>query len=409
MAKAPRQRHKWEFRARFRAGAFGWRSKPAIGRIREAVSEIKRVARKEPLVAADGAVLFLERLSPALENIDSSSGAIGTAVNRAIAALVPIIAAAPADRETRDGWLERLWQAYQEDEIPYIERLGDHWGELCATQEVASHWADELLPTCRRVWSEPADHCAFFVGSSNCLSALLAAGRYREILDLLELDPRAIWSYRRYGVKALAAMGEVDAALRYAEASAGPYVGSSAIARVCEEVLLAAGRTEEAYRYGLVANQAQTYLAWFRAVARKYPDKRPDEILADLVAQTPDEEGKWFAAAKGAKLFDEAIALANRTPCAPQTLTRAARDFAEVHPAFAIEAGLTALRWLVGCYGYDITGLDVRNAYDYTMQAAANAGCAPETKARIRALVAQERPDGDHFVGRILGQELGLE
>ncbi len=37
-------------------------------------------------------------------------------------------------------------------------------------------------------------------------------------------------------------------------------------------------------------------------------------------AHTPGDEGKWFAAAESAKLFDEAIELANRTPCAPQTL-----------------------------------------------------------------------------------------
>jgi hypothetical protein len=102
--------------------------------------------------------------------------------------------------------------------------------------------------------------------------------------------------------------------------------------------------------------------AWFRAVAKKYPHKKPAEILDDLVAETPGEEGKWFAAAKDAKLFDEAIALANRTPCSPQTLTRAARDFEAKTPAFAIEAGLAALRWIVEGYGYDITGADVQIA-----------------------------------------------
>jgi hypothetical protein len=89
--------HKWQFRARFRRHAFGWKSQPAIMRLREAVSEIKQVARTEPVHAAEGVVALLERLSPALENVDSSSGAIGTAVNRAIAELVPIVAAAPVD------------------------------------------------------------------------------------------------------------------------------------------------------------------------------------------------------------------------------------------------------------------------------------------------------------------------
>lgn len=137
--------HKWGFRARFRRHAFGWKSLPAITRIREAVSEIKNVRRKDPMLAAEGAVLFLEKVSPALEHVDSSSGAIGTAVNSAIAVLVEIIAAAPANESTRQTWLQRLFDAHAADKIPYIETLADYWGQLCASPQVASHWADELI------------------------------------------------------------------------------------------------------------------------------------------------------------------------------------------------------------------------------------------------------------------------
>jgi hypothetical protein len=98
--------------------------------VKEAVSEVKQVARRDPVVAADGAVSFLERLSPALEQVDSSSGAIGTAVNNAVRAMVPIIADAPADPEVREAWLERLWAAHEADRMPYIEILADYWGEL---------------------------------------------------------------------------------------------------------------------------------------------------------------------------------------------------------------------------------------------------------------------------------------
>ena len=52
MAKA--DTHRWQFRARFRRGGFGWKSEPAIKRIKEAVSEIKKVARREQLLAAEG-------------------------------------------------------------------------------------------------------------------------------------------------------------------------------------------------------------------------------------------------------------------------------------------------------------------------------------------------------------------
>ncbi len=54
------------------------------------MSEIKKAARRDPMLGAEGAVLMLERISPALENVDSSSGAIGTAVNNAIADARPL-------------------------------------------------------------------------------------------------------------------------------------------------------------------------------------------------------------------------------------------------------------------------------------------------------------------------------
>jgi len=79
-----------------RRHAFGWRSQPAITRIKQAVAEIRMVAKDDLVLAAEGAVTFLERLSPALERIDSSSGAIGTAVNKAIAGMGRPITAFPS-------------------------------------------------------------------------------------------------------------------------------------------------------------------------------------------------------------------------------------------------------------------------------------------------------------------------
>ena len=399
--------HKWEFKTRFRRHSFGWRSQPAIKRVKEAVSEIKKIARKDKVLAAEGAVSFLERVSPALEHVDGSSGAIGTAVNNAIIALVEIIAAASADQETRQKWLERLFEAQGEDRIPYIEQLADYWGELCVTPELASYWADELIGATRLAISPDEEGVrGHFHGTSACLSALYTAGRTDELIELLE-DER-FWHYRRWAVKALAARGEKAEAIRLAESCRDPWASDFDIDNLCEGILLSSGLVDEAYRkYGLTANRAGTCLGWFRGVARKYPHKKPAEILDDLVALTPGEEGKWFAAAKDAKLFDEAIALANGTPCSPQTLTRAARDFAEKNPSFAIEAGMAALRWLVGGYGYEVTGLDVLNAYTFTMKAAENAGAADQTLERIRALVANETPDR-RFVTKVLGRRLAL-
>lgn len=84
----------WQFAPRFRCNVFGWKSDIPILRIKEALAEIKAVAKKEPVIAAEGAVHFLEKLAPAIEQVDSSSGSIGSAVNRAMETLVPIIAKA---------------------------------------------------------------------------------------------------------------------------------------------------------------------------------------------------------------------------------------------------------------------------------------------------------------------------
>ncbi|MFP3911067.1 MAG: hypothetical protein ACLFUT_03220 [Desulfobacteraceae bacterium] len=400
--------HKWTFRARFRRHAFGWRSQPAIKRIREAVSEIKKIARKDPLLGAEGAVLFLEKLSPALEHVDSSSGAIGTAVNKAIDALVPVIVRAPAEDDLREKWLDRLWDAFEEDDMPYIETLADFWGDLCVSPQRASQWADQLMAPVRISWGGDPELRGYYKGTPACLSALLKAGREEEILSLLDLAPYKSWDNREWGVKALMSMGKKAEALRYAEDSRGLNDSPVAVAQACEEILLSSGMAEEAYnRYAIEANQKTTYLATFRAIARKYPQKEASLILGDLVASTPGAEGKWFAAAKSAGLYEDAIALANRSPCDPRTLSRASRDMAETEPIFSMEAGLAALKWLVEGYGYDITGMDVWKAYDYAMKAAEKAGCRDKAFDRVREMVAGE-VFGERFVTKILGRELGL-
>jgi hypothetical protein len=399
-------KHTWQFKTRFRRHAFGWKSQPAITRVREAVSEIKQVARTAPVSAADGAVTFLERLSPALENIDSSSGAIGTAVNHAIAEFVPIITAAPADATTRAEWLDRLFEAHAADQIPYIERLADYWGELCGSVTVASEWGDRLISVTRMALSPDKSVRGYFHGTSACLSALFAAERYDELIDLVQAD--VSWPYKRWAVKALAAQGKNADAMQYAESCRNPWASDQDIDGLCEQILLSSGLVEEAYaRYALTANRAGTYLAWFRTIAKKYPHKSAGVILADLVRQTPGDEGKWFAAAKDAKLFEEAIALGNTAPCDPRTLTRAARDFAGKNPPFATEAGLAALAWLVRGYGYEITSADVWGAYSNTIKAAENAGRTDEVRSRIRALVDNEQRS-NRFVTEIIRRELGL-
>jgi hypothetical protein len=288
--------------------------------------------------------------------------------------------------------------------MPYIETLADYWGELCTSKEVASAWADRLVGITRLALSPDRSLRGHFHGTSACLSALYRAERYEEIVDILRVD--TIWAYKQWAVKALAAMGKKSEAVRFAESCRGPWTPDGGVDAICEEILLSSGLVDEAYAlYGLRANRRGTYLATFRAVAKKYPQRTAKEVLEDLVKTTPGEEGKWFAAAKEAGLYDEALALARLAPCDPKTLTRAARDLAEAQPDFAVGAGLLAFHWLIQGYGFEISGADVWAAYSSTMTAAENKGDLADVRERVKQLVASQGSEG--FVARILGSELG--
>ena len=318
-----------------------------------------------------------------------------------------IIAQADVEPKQRQRWLERLWQALQEDEIPYIELLGDHWGELCVTPELASRWADEFLPLVESAWAPNASGHGFFEGTSACLSALLAAGRYDELLTLIDKARFKWWHDRRWGVRALVAMGKKAEAIRYAEESRGRDDPGWQVAQACEAILLSSNLADESYRrYALAANQGTTNLATFRAIAKKYPNVPPEQILRDLIASTPGAEGKWFAAAKDAGLFDLAIELAARSPTDPRTLTRASRDYAEKQPDFALAAGLAALHWISRGHGYEITGGDVLDAYAAVTQASVGAGVpAQRINEQIREMIVGAQP-GTSLMGTILGHRL---
>lgn len=202
-------------------------------------------------------------------------------------------------------------------------------------------------------------------------------------------------------------MGRRDEAIEYAQDSKGLNAPLAAIAAFCESVLLDAGFADEAYaRYAVEATYATTNLAAFKAVVKKYPSKPRETILRDLVASQPGQQGKWFAAAKDSGFFDLAIELANQSPSDPRTLICAAREYAAERPEFALAAGMTALRGIANGWGYDITGVDVLDAYAAVM-ASASAGGVDETavKADVRALIAAKR-DGGEFVARVLARQL---
>src|SRR5689334_7608111 len=77
----------------------------------------------------------------ALQGVGRAPSARPSTTHHAIAELICVIIAAPADKRTRAAWLDWLFEAHAADQNPYIEHLADRRSELCVTREVASAWA----------------------------------------------------------------------------------------------------------------------------------------------------------------------------------------------------------------------------------------------------------------------------
>jgi hypothetical protein len=117
---------------------------------------------------------------------------------------------------------------------------------------------------------------------------------------------------------------------------------------------------------------------------------------------TPGEEGKWFATAKELGLYQLALELANRSPCDPKTLIKAARDNLASAPEFALGSALVALRWLSEGWGYEVTSVDVMEAYDRAVDAAARLNKADDVSEQIRQLVEANDNVASQFVRQAL-------
>ena len=391
---ARRASHRWAFGAGMRARALGWNgSAKAIDRLKLARSEILAVNRVDPVTAAGGVVLLAERIWPAFEQIDTSTGALGTAVRRTLEDLIPVLVDAPADEATRAGWLERLRQAICDDGVDYLAPISDAFGRIAAIPALIREHADRDLDLVRAAVADRTTYIHVPTGTLT-LSCLLEAGRHEDLLALLDLKKTRLWFDERFAAEALVRQGREDAALARASAlleGPNPW-GRHDIARFCEDILIRQGRAEEAWRrFALPFASRNTFLATWRDLVRRHPDRAGRAILQDLIA-LHGRPGKWFATAKTAGCLDIALACAADPEADPATLVRAARDFTTRDPAFATEVALQAIRHLCAGRGYEPDPMDIDRATDHLTTASRRLGRTEDAMAAVRAILTRTDP-----------------
>ena len=380
---------KWQFKTKFRAKSYGWRgSRLAISRLKEAFSEIKAAAKSDPVAGGDGAVSLMERIWPAFQDIDTSSGALGTAVARTLDKLIPILIDAPADHSTRSKWLTRLFEAVQNDGVEYLAQVEGQWGEIARYPDLINEYADRLIGIVRRACADP--NIPALIGTSICLSCLLEAGRYAELQELLSTRRMKFWSSHWFGAEALVRQGLWEAAVAYAEGVRSDTKSGYreiSIDRFCEDLLIRHGRSDEAYRrYGLRVVSGTTNLAIYRSLVRTYPDRDHWQMLLDLI-ETHGDKGQMVCRRKRCRISRHRDASPERGERLgpPKTVSPAKLAVNRVHsaddrsPHRRRVATRDQARWLPGHRPQGRRPMKTRNPSGMSLQEAVRIVCEMHT------------------------------
>lgn len=73
-----------------------------------------------------------------------------------------------------------------------------------------------------------------------------------------------------------------------------------------------------------------------------------------------------------------------------------------MEPDFALGSAMAALRWLSEGWGYEVTSIDVVEAYDWAMDAAAKLNKIDDVTGKIRQLIESNESASVLFVRRSL-------
>ncbi|MFH0801026.1 MAG: hypothetical protein V2A78_01375 [bacterium] len=315
-----------------------------------------------------------ERLWPALQAVDSSSGALGTAVWLTLDKLLPLLVQAPADTATRRKWIDRLYSAVQDDGVDYLFQVRRIWGIICKEPDLIREWADRLLELVSSL-SSLSGKFIYSPDNIMCFSCLLEAGRYNELQSLLKSASHRHWSEQYYWAEALRRQGKIEEAISFAEDCRSPLgYDDTAITCFCERLLIEEGHWEQAYKqYGRFLRVGHTYLNQYRAIVKKYPQLETRRILQDLIDDS-DNPGNWFAAAGSAGHMDIAYTCALNGTLNPGTLITAAYQNRFDAPEFSFAVALRAMDLLLEGYGYEIEWATLVRAVDALRDAAAALG-----------------------------------
>ncbi|MHB0981091.1 MAG: hypothetical protein ACYC5Q_13670 [Thermoleophilia bacterium] len=356
---APPPKHSWTFTRHFRAHAYGWKaSRLAAKRLREAVTEIRAVARKDPGLGMEGAVVLLERFVGAVCGVDDSWGILGTGFSRELGRLEPVLSALGVDADTRLSLLRRVLAAWHADEYGYLAVLPDVFPRFVAGADEARILVVEFERRAEAHDRRSEEIQAQEAGWSYAATVeRVARDAYRRMATELELgflepdralELALVHDFHDGGVtlaRTLLSRGRVDDARAVLEAGAASPHSAPDPRQMWFELLAEAGEDEAAYIAGAHWLAANVSLERFRKVCKGLPGVERPRLARDAMALTPEsEKGRWFATLNTLALHEMAGEVARDHAVNPETALRAAVRYGATQPAPAFESYVAAAR-----------------------------------------------------------------
>ena len=114
------------------------------------------------------------------------------------------------------------------------------------------------------------------------------------------------------------------------------------------------------------------------------------------------DHGRWFAAAKDAGFLDLALHFAQTGSTDPRTLSRASRDLLEDDAKFSLQVGRLAVQRMLDGHGYDLTSIDVIDAYGHLVRAAEKLGLLNAARDDVFSLARNAQQRGSPFADILL-------
>lgn len=293
-----------------------------------AAENVKIFQEKYPINAAEESLDILDHIV----RISSSIPDEKLRFSHLFLTISSCLVSAKVDVLTRRKWLEQILAIIKKDRLGWTRDIASRFSEICASERLANEYADRFLDDRG-------------TGSILTLKSLEKAGRFRELIEILDktqnTDPESVQML----MGAYQAIGKLENALEVGESflshlkKSGNYADYG-VKSICHQILLKLGRKEEAYQnYALEVTNAINPSQAFEELRAIYSEKIESEIFDDLISKKlrSSNSPNWLDLALEHNFYDPAFRVARSPEMDLEKLLEKSKHIGKSQASIALE------------------------------------------------------------------------